>query len=110
MRIAVPKETKLKENRVALSPDVVKDLVKKGFTDIAIEKGAGASSYFNDELYTAAGATIVNDRKELFATADVLLSVNAPSVQDIGNMKKEAILLSFMYAQTHPELVEACST
>ncbi|HSY76374.1 MAG TPA: NAD(P)(+) transhydrogenase (Re/Si-specific) subunit alpha, partial [Bacteroidia bacterium] len=108
MRIAVPKETKLKENRVALSPDVVKELVKKGFTDVAIEKGAGVNSYFNDDLYTAAGATIVNDRKELFATADVLLSVNAPSAQDIGNMKKDSILLSFMYAQTHPELVDAC--
>jgi NAD(P) transhydrogenase subunit alpha len=108
VRIAVPKETKLKENRVALSPDVVKELVKKGFTDVAIEKGAGVNSYFNDDLYTAAGATIVNDRKELFATADVLLSVNAPSAQDIGNMKKDSILLSFMYAQTHPELVDAC--
>jgi len=108
VKIAVPKETKLKENRVALSPDVVKDLVKKGFA-VAIEKGAGANSYFNDDLYTAAGATIVNDRKEVFASADVLMSVNAPSAADIANMKKEAILLAFMYAQTHPELVEACS-
>ena len=73
MKIAVPKETKLKENRVALSPDVVKDLVKKGFA-VAIEKGAGANSYFNNDLYTAAGATIVNDRKEVFAGADVLMS------------------------------------
>ncbi|MGP8213941.1 MAG: Re/Si-specific NAD(P)(+) transhydrogenase subunit alpha [Bacteroidia bacterium] len=107
MKIAVPKETKPKENRVALSPDVVKELVKKGFA-CAIEKGAGASSYFNDETYTAAGATIVNDRKELFSSADILLAVNAPSAQDIGNMKKEAILMSFMYAATHPELVDAC--
>lgn len=107
VKIAVPKETKLKENRVALSPDVVKDLVKKGFA-VTIEKNAGANSYFNDELYTAAGATIANDRKELFASADVVLSVNAPSTQDIANMKKEGILLSFMYAATHPELVEAC--
>lgn len=108
MRIAVPKETKLKENRVALSPDVVKDLVKKGF-ECAIEKGAGANSYFNDDTYTAAGATIVNDRKELFATADVIMSVNAPANTDIANMKKDAVLLSFMYAATHPELVDACA-
>ena len=107
MKIAVPKETKLKENRVALSPDVVKDLVKKGFS-CAIEKGAGANSYFADDLYTAAGATIVNDRKELFAGADVVMSVNAPSVQDIANMKKDSILLSFMYAATHADLVDAC--
>ena len=107
MKIAVPKETKLKENRVALTPDVVKDLVKKGFT-CTIEKGAGANSYFNDDTYTTAGATIVSDRKELFSSADVVLSVNAPSGQDIANMKKEAILISFMYAATHPDLVDAC--
>jgi NAD(P) transhydrogenase subunit alpha len=108
VRIAVPKETKLKENRVALSPDVVKDLVKKGFT-CAIEKGAGEKSYFKDDVYTAAGATIINDRKEVFASADVVMSVNAPSTEEISWMKKDSILLSFMYASTHPELVDACA-
>jgi NAD(P) transhydrogenase subunit alpha len=108
VKIAVPKETKLKENRVALTPDVVKDLVKKGFTCV-MEKGAGANSYFTDDTYTAAGATIAADRKDLFASADVVLSVNAPSVQDIANMKKDSILISFMYAATHPDLVDACA-
>ena len=40
MKISVPKETKLKENRVALTPDVVKDLIKKGF-EVQVESGAG---------------------------------------------------------------------
>ncbi len=106
MKIAVPKETKVKENRVALSPDVVKDLVKKGFA-VAIEKGAGANSYFNDDTYTAAGASLC-DRKAVFADADVVMSVNAPSAEEIGWMKKGGVLLSFMYAATHPELVDAC--
>ncbi len=105
MKIAVPKETKVKENRVALSPDVAKDLVKKGFT-VAIEKGAGENSYFNDDTYTTAGASI-ESRKDIFATADVILAVNPPSAEEIGWMKKDAILLSFMYAATHPDLVNA---
>ncbi len=107
MNIAVPKETKVKENRVALTPDVVKDLIKKGFT-VTIEKGAGENSYFKDEVYTAAGATIA-DRKTVFANADVVMSVNAPSAEDIGGMKKGAVLMSFMYAATHPDLVNACA-
>ncbi len=107
VKIAVPKETKLKECRVALSPDVVKDLIKKGFT-VSLEKGAGEKSYYRDDVYTAAGAAIEADRKALFSNADIVMSVNAPSPEEIGWMKKEAVLISFMYAATHPELVDAC--
>lgn len=108
VKIAVPKETKVKECRVALSPDVVKDLIKKGFA-VTLEKGAGENSYYRDDIYTAAGATIESDRKALFSNADIILSVNAPSGEDIGQMKKDAVLISFMYAATHPELTEACA-
>ena len=48
MKISIPKETKLKENRVALTPDVVKDLVKKGF-EVQVESGAGVNSFFADD-------------------------------------------------------------
>ena len=107
MKIAIPKETKLKENRVAITPDTIKDLIKKGFS-CTIEKGAGENSYFKDDVYTAAGATVASSRKELFSSADIVLAVNAPGADDIANMKKEAILISFMYAATHPDLVQAC--
>jgi len=107
VKIAIPKETKLKENRVAITPDTIKDLIKKGFSCI-IEKGAGENSYFKDDVYTAAGATVAGSRKELFSTADIVLAVNAPGADDIASMKKEAILISFMYAATHPDLVQAC--
>ncbi len=107
MKIAIPKENKIKENRVAITPDAIKDLIKKGFS-CAIEKGAGENSYFKDDLYTAAGATVAASRKELFSNADIVLGVNPPSADDIASMKKEAILISFMYAATHPDLVKAC--
>ena len=64
LKIAVPKETKFKENRVALSPEGVKELTAKGFSCI-IETGAGLKSYFTDEAYTAAGASMVSDKNEL---------------------------------------------
>lgn len=107
MKIAIPKETKLKENRVAVTPDTIKDLIKKGFS-CTIEKGAGENSYFKDDVYTAAGATVAGSRKELFSDADIVLAVNPPATDDIAAMKKEAILISFMYAATHPDLVKAC--
>jgi NAD(P) transhydrogenase subunit alpha len=107
MKLAVPKETKLKENRVALTPDVVKDLVKKGF-EVMVQNGAGLNSFFSDEAYTAAGAQLIGDSKKLYADADVVLKVNAPSVDEIAGMKKGGILLSFLWAATNSAIVDAC--
>jgi len=105
MILGVPKETKIKENRVALTPDVVKDLVKKGF-EVVIESGAGLNSFYNDDAYTAVGAKIA-DKNAVYAS-DVLLKVNAPTAEEASKMKKDAILISFMWAATSPELVDAC--
>lgn len=107
MKLSVPKETKPKENRVALTPEVVKGLVKKGF-EIMIESGAGMNSYYADDAYTAAGASVV-DKNKCYSEADVVLKVNAPQADEIALMKKEAILISFMWAATNPQLVEACA-
>lgn len=107
MIIAVPQETKLKENRVALTPDVVKDLVKKGFT-VQVQSNAGVKSFFNDEAYSTAGASIINDAKTLYATADVILKINAPLADEIAQMKKNAILISFLWAATNKETIDAC--
>lgn len=106
MLIGVPKETKIKENRVALTPDVIKDIVKKGFS-VQLESGAGLGSFYNDDAYKNAGAGIVS-RNEVFAKSDVVLAVNAPSAEEISSMKKGAVLISFMWAASNPSLVEAC--
>jgi H+-translocating NAD(P) transhydrogenase subunit alpha len=107
MKLAVPKETKFKENRVALTPDVVKDLVKKGF-EVQVESGCGMNSFFSDDAYTAAGAQIVSDVKKIYGDADVVLKVNAPSPEEIVRMKKGGILISFLFAATNPDVVNAC--
>jgi NAD(P) transhydrogenase subunit alpha len=106
MIVAVPKETKLKENRVALTPDVVKELVKKGFK-VEVQSGAGLNSFFSDEAYTSAGASCIADVKQLYASADVVLKVNGPSNEEIAGMKKGAVLISFLWAATNSELVDA---
>ena len=107
MKIAVPKERKPKENRVALTPEVVSSLVKSGF-EVLIEQGAGENSFFQDEDYTKAGAVLIKDPNQIYSDADVLLKVNAPSVDEISRMKPDSVLISFMFASTHPELIDAC--
>lgn len=106
MKITVPKENKPFEKRVALSPDVVKSLVKAGF-DVVVEKGAGEGSYFSDEKYQQAGASI-SEKSVIYSSADVVLKVNAPDASEILQMKEKAVLISFMYAYTNPALVDAC--
>ncbi len=106
MKLAVAKETKFKENRVSLTPDVIKDLIKKGF-EVIVESGAGLNSFYSDDNYSSIGAQIVS-KDNLYSQADVLLTVNSPSADDIAKLKKDAILMSFMWAGTNPELVDAC--
>jgi NAD(P) transhydrogenase subunit alpha len=85
---------------------VVKELVKAGF-EVMIESGAGMNSFFSDEMYTAAGASIT-DKSKVYADADVVLKVNAPGAEDIARMKKQSVLISFVFAGTSPEVVNAC--
>ena len=105
MIVAVIKETELKEHRVALSPDGVKELVSKGFSCI-LEKDAGLSSYFTNEAYEAAGGKIVS-RQDAYTTADVVLRVNPPELDEVKLIKPGAVLMSFMYASSNPDLVAA---
>jgi NAD(P) transhydrogenase subunit alpha len=107
MRIAIIKETKFKENRVAITPDVAKDLISKGF-QVQVQTDAGVSSFFSNEAYRAVGAEVKDDVVALYKDADIVLRVNAPAPAEIALMKKEAVLISFMFAATSPELVEAC--
>lgn len=107
MKLAVPKETKPRENRVALTPEGAHDLVKKGF-EVLVEAGAGRASFFDDESYIRVGAQLVPDARPLYEAADVVLKVNAPAPAEIAAMKKGAVLLSFLWAATHPTTVEAC--
>ena len=108
MKIGIPKETKEREKRVAVTPDVAKTLIGKGF-EVLAEEDAGFLSNFSNRQYRAVNANMTTDRKQIFSESDVILMVNAPTSEEISWMKKEAVLISFMYAATHPELVNACA-
>lgn len=105
MILGVPKELKESERRVALTPDVVKSLIASGY-QVMVEAEAGEKSFYTNEQYKTAGAEIV-DKTKVYSS-DVVLKVNAPQPAEVSMMKKGATLISFMWAATNPELVEAC--
>lgn len=90
---------------MALSPDVVKALVKQGF-ECCIETGAGNASGFSDQSYTDAGARICASAADVCAGSDLLVKVNAPSEQEIAGLKEGSALMSFIYHLSNPELIK----
>ena len=103
MILGVLKETKEKERRVALSPEVVKLLLKKEF-QIQVESGAGVASNFSDEDYKVAGAQIVS-KNDIF-NSDVILKVNAPTREEASQFKNGSVSISLLYPYTQPELLD----
>src|SRR6476619_2607442 len=92
MVLGVPKETRPGEIRVAATPESIKKLVKRGF-HVQVERGAGVTARYTDELYRAAGAEIVEKSGAL--AAPVVLKVLKPSPQEILRLTKGAMLLCF---------------
>jgi NAD(P) transhydrogenase subunit alpha len=93
--IAVPKEQVIGEQRVATVPEVVQKLTKAGHA-VRIEHDAGTGAYYPDNLFTAAGATIVSGRAELFNGATIVLCVQPPTVADADLLAKGTIVIGFM--------------
>ena len=111
MIIVVPKEIIPGENRVALVPDVAAKLIKKGF-EIRVEKDAGYNAGFTNEKYEQAGVKIVDNLKELYASAEIVLKVQRPGEHPVEKkhelelMKKGTLLITFLYSLHYPELAK----
>ncbi|MCZ6591003.1 MAG: Re/Si-specific NAD(P)(+) transhydrogenase subunit alpha [Alphaproteobacteria bacterium] len=83
MKIAIPKERRPHERRVAATPDTVKRFVQLG-VDVSVETGAGENAAILDPAYTEAGATVHATRAETFAGADIILKVQRPRTNTDG--------------------------
>jgi NAD(P) transhydrogenase subunit alpha len=104
MIIAIPKERRAGETRVAGTPETVKKLKGLGF-DVVVEKDAGAAAHFSDEDYRAAGATIANDETAALKDADIVLKVRGPSREEIAAIKRGAILVALLAPATEKEAI-----
>lgn len=96
--VAVPKEHIPEERRIALVPDIVNRLLKKGVT-VAIEKGLGERAYFGDEAFSQ--AKIIDKVADLYQQADIVLKVQPPTSQEISLMKAGTVLIGFMSPHNH---------
>jgi len=106
MRVAVPKEIRDGEKRVALVPDVINKLTRLGY-EVVIESGAGVHSQATDDLYTAAGATVKSGN--VISDADVVLSVTSLTPAQMKTLKKGAVTISFLSPVTGVDSIEAAT-
>jgi NAD(P) transhydrogenase subunit alpha len=107
MRIAVAKEIRSGEARVALVPDIISKLTKAGL-EVVIEAGAGVASGFPDSEFTAAGATVKSGN--VISDADVIASVTALTPDQMKSLKKGALTISFLSPTTSVDSIDAAAS
>jgi NAD(P) transhydrogenase subunit alpha len=104
-RIGVPREVFPGEKRVATVPEAVEKLIKLGFA-VSVESGAGDAANFSDEAYRAAGATVVADAAQLWASSDIVFKVGVPTTGEVGLMREGGTLIGFIWPAQNPELMQ----
>lgn len=106
MRFGVPKEANHNETRVAMVPDTVKALIKKGHS-VLVQSGAGSTASISDADLTAAGATIVNDAAQLLTQCDCLLRIQPFAETEVAALPEGKALIGFLAPVRNPALVQA---
>ncbi len=106
LKVAIPKERRPQEHRVAATAETVKKLVGLGFA-VTVEQGAGAGASISDESYRTAGATIANDTAATYKDAGLVLKVQRPLEKSEGSdelalVPRGAILLGLLDPLSHP--------
>jgi len=114
MKIAIVKERRPHETRVAATPDTVKKLKALG-AEITIEAGAGTAAAYTDQAYGEAGATIVPDAATAIAASDIVFKIQRPmsqaeGVDEIGLLHQGQTLMAPLGALTNRDLVQALAT
>ena len=106
MIIGVPKEIKNNENRVALTPAGVSDLVRHNH-QVFIQHNAGHNSGFSDEEYVSAGASILSTLEEVYAKADMIMKVKEPIAQEYDLIREDQLLFTYFHFASSEELTHA---
>jgi alanine dehydrogenase len=96
MIIGVPKEIKTEENRVAVTPTGVAAFVGRNHK-VLVQKNAGIGSALRDDLYSAAGATLVDSAEEIWKQADMIMKVKEPQPSEFPLMRPGLILLTYLH-------------
>ena len=102
MIIGIPKEVKIRENRVACVPAGVESLSDAGHR-VLVQSGAGEGSGFSDDAFTKAGAEILSDPKEVWQ-ADMIVKVKEPVEGEYGYLRRGQVLFTFLHLAADPKL------
>lgn len=106
MRVGCLKEIKKHEYRVGLTPSDVKSYITRGH-EVFIQQNAGHAAGFEDSLYERAGAVILEDREELFATSDMIIKVKEPLPEEYPLFREGQILYTYLHLAANRDLTEA---
>ena len=106
MIIGTPKEVKAHENRVALTPHVALELTKSGH-EVLIEKSAGISTGFIDEDYQTVGCKIVENSKEIFSNAELVVKVKEPQPEEVAMCHKGTTMFTYFHFAAAETLTKA---
>ncbi|WP_432697203.1 alanine dehydrogenase [Marinobacterium sp. YM272] len=113
MRIGVPKEIKVHEYRVGLTPMGVRELVTQGH-EVEVEKDAGSAIGYSDQAYIDAGASIVGEAEQVFRNAEMVVKVKEPQLNECGWLSEGQLLFTYLHLaadrpQTDALLTSGCT-
>jgi alanine dehydrogenase len=102
MLVGVPKEIKVREYRVGITPTNVRELTSHGH-QVLVETGAGEGIGMDDAAYEAAGATIAKTAKDVFAKAEMIVKVKEPQASERKMLRKGQVLFTYLHLAPDPE-------
>tara|TARA_S200000501_G_scaffold164346_1_gene154878 strand:+ start:17 stop:1129 length:1113 start_codon:yes stop_codon:yes gene_type:complete len=105
MKIGVPKEIKLQENRIGLTPESVKTLVSNGH-EVLIENNGGFEAGFENDQYSKAGAKIVNKASEIFNDSEIIVKVKEPQKKEVEMLRENQIVYTYLHLAAAKKLTD----
>ncbi len=106
MRVGIPKEVKVHEYRVAITPAGVHELTAHGH-QVLVERGAGIGSSIQDEDYVSAGAQILGSADDVWTGAELLLKVKEPIAEEYHRLRKDLTLFTYLHLAASRECTDA---
>ena len=105
MIIGVPKEIKLQEHRIGLTPDSVKVLTKKNHK-VLVQSNGGFEAGFTNEDYKNAGAQIIDNAEEIFKKSEIIVKVKEPQMNEVKMIRENQIIYTYLHLAAAKELTE----
>ena len=106
LTVGVPTEIKQNENRVAITPDGVRELVQHGIP-VVVQAGAGESSSIPDAELARAGARILPDAAAVWGEADLICKVKEPQAEELDMLRPDHVLFAYLHLAAHPALAKS---